>query len=99
MGRITMKRDEEEAYVCMRVEDMPVPLIPADKKICSICGKEVWADKRTERIWSKIRVVCMNCIGKEIPEADEDIKIVILPESIETIDEFIQVQKMKNRNQ
>ena len=87
-----MSDGEETFYVTMKVNDMPINPIPSFKLICSGgCGDEVWVDKRAERVWSKVPVLCLECALKKMEYAraiKEDISFEIVPESIESLMNF-----------
>jgi len=93
--------EEETFYVAMKVNDMPITPIPSVKLICSGgCGDEVWVDKRIERIWSKVPVLCMECGLKAMESArarKEDISYEIALESIESLMKFF-MERDKARN-
>lgn len=81
---------EETLYVTMKTKNMPVNPIPSFKMMCSGgCGDEVWIDKKLERIWSKVSVLCVECSLEKIASSREEISVTILPESIESLMEFL----------
>ena len=50
----------------------------------------VWLDKRTEYVWSKIPILCLDCALEEI---DDDATLVILPESLESLMKYLLEKK------
>lgn len=82
--------DEETFVVSMKVKDMPNNPIPSVKLLCSGgCGDEVWLDKKLERLWSKVPVLCMECALEKMGSTMEGISFDIAPESIESLMEFM----------
>jgi hypothetical protein len=53
------------------------------------CGDEVWVDKKLERLWSKVPVLCMGCALEKMGSSMEGISFDIAPESIESLMEFM----------
>ncbi len=85
-----MPEVEETIVVSMKVKDMPTNPIPSVKLMCSGgCGEEVWVDKKLERLWSKVPVLCMECALEKMGSSMEDISFDIAPESIESLMEFM----------
>ncbi len=85
-----MPEEEETIVVSMKVKDMPTNPISSVKLICSGgCGDEVWVDKKLERLWSKVPVLCMECALEKMGSSMEDISFDIAPESIESLMEFL----------
>ena len=85
-----MPEEEETIVVSMKVKDMPTNPIPSVKLMCSGgCGDEVWMDKKLERLWSKVPVLCMECALEKMGSSMEDISFDIAPESIESLMEFM----------
>lgn len=85
-----MPEEEETIVVSMKVKDMPTNPIPSVKLMCSGgCGDEVWVDKKLERLWSKMPVLCMECALEKMGSSMEDISFDIAPESIESLMEFM----------
>jgi len=79
--------NEPKIYVSMKVDKWHHIPVPSEKRPCSGgCGDMVWLDKRTEYMWSKIPILCLECALKEI---NEDATAVILPESIDSLMELI----------
>ena len=82
--------EEETFVVSMKVKDMPTNPIPSVKLLCSGgCGDKVWMDKKLERLWSKVPVLCMECALEKMGSTMEDISFDIAPESIESLMEFM----------
>ena len=82
--------EEETFVVSMKVKDMPNNPIPSVKLLCSGgCGDKVWMDKKLERLWSKVPVLCMECALEKMGSSMEDISFDIAPESIESLMEFM----------
>ncbi len=85
-----MPEEEETIVVSMKVKDMPTNPIPSVKLMCSGgCGDEVWMDKKLERLWSKVPVLCMECALEKMGSTMEGISFDIAPESIESLMEFM----------
>ncbi len=85
-----MPEEEETIVVSMKVKDMPTNPIPSVKLMCSGgCGDEVWVDKKLERLWSKVPVLCMECALEKMGSTMEDISFAVAPESIESLMEFM----------
>ena len=85
-----MPEEEETIVVSMKVKDMPTNPIPSVKLMCSGgCGDEVWVDKKLEKLWSKVPVLCMECALEKMGSSMEDISFDIAPESIESLMEFM----------
>ena len=81
--------EEETIVVSMKVKDMPINPIPSVKLLCSGgCGDKVWVDKKLEKLWSKVPVLCMECALEKM-ESMEDISFAIAPESIDSLMEFL----------
>lgn len=82
-----MSEKWETFYVALKVKAMPISRIPSVKLMCSGgCGDEVWLDRKLERIWSKVPVLCMECALEKI---DFNIaSFALAPESIESLMEF-----------
>ena len=93
--------EEETFVVAMKVKDMPNNPIPSVKLTCSGgCGDDVWVDKKLERLWSKVPVLCMECAMKKMDSARarrEDISFDIAPESIESLMKFF-IERDKARS-
>ena len=82
--------EEETIVVSMKVKDMPINPIPSVKLLCSGgCGDKVWVDKKLERLWSKVPVLCMECALEKMESTMEDISFAIAPESIDSLMEFL----------
>ena len=85
-----MSEEEETIVVSMKVKDMPTNPIPSVKLMCSGgCGDEVWLDKKLERLWSKVPVLCMEYALEKMGSSMEGISFDIAPESIESLMEFM----------
>lgn len=83
--------EEDKKYIALRVKDMPIPPIPCFKLVCSGgCGEEVWVDKNTERIWSKVPVLCMDCAMKSMESGKEELRLSIAPESVFMMKKFLE---------
>ena len=85
-----MSEEDETFVVSMKVKDMPNNPIPSVRLICSGgCGDEVWLDKKLERLWSKMPVLCMKCALEKMASSREDASFAIAPESIDSLMEFM----------
>ena len=81
--------EEETIVVSMKVKDMPINPIPSVKLLCSGgCGDKVWVDKKLEKLWSKVPVLCMECALEKMESTMEGISFDIAPESIDSLMEF-----------
>ena len=84
-----MSEENRSFYIALRVKDIPTPPLPSVRLVCSGgCGEEIWADKNTERIWSKVPVFCTECAAKLIESEGEEIDFVVAPETVESIEKF-----------
>lgn len=90
-----MSEEEKTFYVAMKVKDLPISPIPSVKLICSGgCGDEVWVDKNSERLWSKVPVLCIECA---LEKMDFNIdSFAVAPESIESLMNFF-INRDKSR--
>ena len=78
--------EEAEVYVSMKVKNFKENLVPSVQKLCTGgCGDMVWVDKKTEYMWSKIPIICLECALIEMDALDEDITITVLPESLQAL--------------
>ncbi len=93
-----MSEEEEPFYVTMKVKEMPISPIPSVKLVCSGgCGDEVWVDKNTERIWSEVPVLCLDCAMKAMQSEIEEVKFALAPESIDSLMTFL-LREIKSSN-
>ena len=83
-----MSEEKDTFYVAMKVEEMPITPIPSVKMLCSGgCGEEVWVDKKLERLWSTVPVLCLEC-ALMIMDVHRD-SFAVAPESIVTLMQFM----------
>ncbi len=83
-----MSEEEETFYVARKAKEIPKPRIPSVKLMCSGgCGEAVWVDKNTERLWSKVPVLCLECALIKI-DVNRD-SFFVAPESIESLMKFM----------
>ncbi len=78
-----MSEEEEKFYVALRAAQMQVPPIPSVKLVCSDCGESVWVDKKVERLWSKLPVLCLECALIKM-DFNRD-SFFVAPESIDSL--------------
>jgi len=85
-----MSEEEITFYVTMKVKAMPNNPIPSVKKMCSGgCGDEVWVDKKLEKLWSKVPVLCLECALTAMESDIEEVEFVLEPKSIESLMKFM----------
>ena len=88
--------EEQSFYVAMKVSEIGIPSIPSVKLVCSGgCGEEVWVDKRLERFWSTVPVLCLEC-ALGIMDVYRD-TFSVAPETIDSLMEFM-INGDKSRN-
>ena len=91
-----MSEEEKPFYVAMTVKAMPIPPIPSVKMMCSGgCWEEVWVDKKLERLWSKMPVLCLEC-ALRIMDFKRD-SFVVAPETIDSVMKFM-INRDMSRN-
>lgn len=91
--------EEADVYVSMKVRQFKENPVPSVQKLCSGgCGDMVWVDKKTEYVWSKIPILCMECALIQMDALDEDIEISVLPESRESLVMYY-LEKKRNSNE
>ncbi len=67
---------------------MPINPIPSVKMICSGgCSDKVLVDKKLEKLWSKVPVLCLECALKKMEF--NIASFVVAPKSIESLMEFM----------
>ena len=87
---------EDTFYVGMPVRDMGISPIPSVKLVCSGgCGEEVWVDKKLERLWSTVPVLCLEC-ALGIMDFNRD-TFSVAPETIESLMAFM-INRDMSRN-
>ncbi len=79
--------EDQNFYVALKATKMKEPPIPSVKLDCSECGDEVWVDKKVERLWSTLPVLCLNC-ALEIMDAKRD-TFAVAPETIDSVMEYL----------
>ncbi len=83
-----MSEEKDTFYVGMKVKEMPISPIPSVKMACSgRCGEDVWVDKKLERLWSKMPVLCLEC-ALRIMDFKRD-TFSVAPETIDSLMEFM----------
>ena len=90
-----MSEEEEKFYVALRAAQMQVPPIPSVKLVCSECGESVWVDKKVERLWSTLPVLCLKCALVKL-EAEGG-TFAVAPETIKSMMEFM-INRDMSRN-
>ncbi len=86
--------EEQSIYVSMKVREIGIPQVPSVKLMCTGgCGEEVWVDKRLERLWSTVPVLCLEC-ALGIMDVNRD-TFSVAPETIESLMAFM----IANRDQ
>ena len=90
-----MSEEKKKFYVALRAAQMQVPPIPSVKLVCSDCGESVWVDKKVERLWSTLPVLCLKCALVKL-EAEGG-TFAVAPETIESMMEFM-INRDMSRN-
>jgi len=52
----------EYIYVAWRVEDLPIAFLPAVKRKCSKCDKDVWVTGVTYHLSQISKIICTHCV-------------------------------------
>jgi len=81
--------EEETIYVASRVSDLPNSYVPSFKVPCSECGEDVWISEKMEKYWSTMKIVCTVCASKKVSESEGPAKLVIVPEHIKGIINYL----------
>jgi hypothetical protein len=90
-----LESSEPAIYLAMRVQDMPVPVVPCEKGNCSKCGVEVWVDQKLRSYWSRMPIMCHSCASKEV--GDDSVSVKIPPETWRSLSDFLARQEKLNK--